>query len=61
MMDRKTDVVNMKITSNDGENVEDTTLLKPGAKDSLSGDNVTESFEGSVSVKGLAGKAGGLK
>ena len=42
---RHADVLGMKITSNDGSYVEDTTLCKPGAKDGLSGTNVTEPFE----------------
>lgn len=46
---RNSDVLGMKITSNDGSCVEDTTLCKPGAKDSIgSGSNVTEPFEPSA-------------
>lgn len=41
---RTADVLGMKITSNDGERVEDSTLNKTGAKDSISGTNVTEPF-----------------
>lgn len=51
-MDRNSDVPGMKITSNDGKEVRDTTLLKPGAKDSLSGENSTVPFEPSQSLKG---------
>lgn len=47
---RKSDVLSMKITSNDGQRVEDTTLCKPGAKDGLSGTNVTEPFTTTFSV-----------
>ena len=51
----------MKVTSNDGKNVEDTTLLKPGAKDSLSGTNVTEAWAPSASAKGaVKGPVGGM-
>ena len=46
---RKGDVLGMKVTSNDGKFVEDTSLCKPGAKDSIgSGSNVTEPFEPSA-------------
>lgn len=41
---RSADILGMKVTSNDGVRVEDSTLCKPGAKDSLSGTNVTEPF-----------------
>lgn len=47
---RHADVLGMKITSNDGQRVEDTTLCKPGAKDSLSGTNVTEPFTTNFTV-----------
>ena len=42
---RKGDVLGMEVTSNSGEFVQDTTLCKPGAKDGLSGTNVTEPFQ----------------
>lgn len=43
------DVLGMKVTSNDGERVEDSTLCKPGAKDSIGGEsNVTEPFQPSA-------------
>lgn len=42
---RKGDVLGMEVTSNSGKFVEDTTLCKPGAKDSLSGTNATVPFE----------------
>lgn len=46
---RKGDVLGMKVTSNDGKFVEDTSLCKPGAKDSIgSGSNVTKPFEPSA-------------
>ena len=45
---RSGDVLGMEVTSNSGSYVEDTTLLKPGAKDSLSGTNVTQPFEPSA-------------
>lgn len=51
----KGDILGAKITSNDGQRVEDTTLLKPGAKDSLSGTNVTEPFAPSQSINGPFG------
>jgi hypothetical protein len=46
-MDMRTgDVLGMKVTSNDGKFVQDTTLCKPGAKDSIGREsNVTEPFE----------------
>lgn len=49
---RNADVLGMKITSNDGSYVEDTTLTKPGAKDSIGREsNVTEPFQpSSVSI-----------
>ena len=49
---RNTDILGMKITSNDGQYVEDTTLCKPGAKDSIGREsNVTEPFQpASVSI-----------
>jgi len=56
---RHADVLGMKITSNDGSRVEDTSLTKPGAKDSLSGTNVTEPFTGSVDI-GKMGPFGGM-
>jgi hypothetical protein len=49
-MNRQTTIETMKVSANDGRNVSDTTLLKPGAKDSLSGENSTVPFSGSVSV-----------
>lgn len=46
---RHADVLGMKVTSNDGQYVEDTTLCKPGAKDSIGGEsNVTTPFEPSA-------------
>lgn len=52
----------MKVTSNDGKYPAEGTSLKPGAKDSLSGDNVTESFSPSASAKdAVKGKLGGMK
>lgn len=56
---RHADVLGMKVTSNDGKRVEDTDLLKTGAKDSLSGTNVTEPFTGSVDI-GKMGPFGGM-
>lgn len=49
------DILNAEVTSNSGTRVEDTTLLKPGAKDSLGGTNVTERFEPSASIPGPYG------
>lgn len=61
-MDRKTDVFNMKITSNEGVNPFDNPQLKPGAKDSLSGTNTTEQWAPSASAKdAVKGKVGGMK
>jgi hypothetical protein len=43
---RKGDVLGMEVTSNDGKFVEDTSLCKTGAKDSIGGEsNVTQPFE----------------
>ena len=38
------DILGMKVTSNDGERRDEHDLYKMGAKDSLSGTNVTEPF-----------------
>lgn len=52
------DILGATITSNDGTRVEDSTLTKPGAKDSLSGTNVTEPFAPTAKI---AGPFGGMK
>jgi hypothetical protein len=53
------DILGAKITSNDGSYVEDTTLCKPGAKDSIgSQSNVTEPFAPSQPI---GGPYGGMK
>lgn len=49
------DILGAKVTSNDGTRVEDSTLTKPGAKDSLSGTNVTEPFSPSQAINGPFG------
>lgn len=54
------DILHATVTSNDGKRVEDTTLCKPGAKDSIGGTNVTVPFERSVDV-GAIGGFGGMK
>lgn len=59
-MNRSTDVINMKITSNEGVTMHDNPQLNPGAKDSLSGTNTTEAWTPSASAKGaVKGKLGG--
>lgn len=45
----------MKITSNEGVNMQDNPQLKPGAKDSLTGTNVTEAWSPSEKVAGPFG------
>lgn len=60
-MNRNTDVVNMKITSNEGVNMQDNKQLKPGAKDSLGGTNTTEAWTPSASAKtAVKGPLGGM-
>jgi hypothetical protein len=54
-MNLKENILSADCSINDGKNVEDTTLLKAGAKDGLSGTNVTKPFEGSYSCKGPFG------
>lgn len=49
-------ILDAKITSNEGVNPEDNPQLKPGAKDSIGREqNVTERFETSFSPKGPFG------
>jgi len=55
------DILGAKITSNDGEEREGSDLVKPGAKDSIGGTNVTEPFEPSFDVEGIGGFGGEKK
>ena len=60
-MDRKTDIINMSDPGKGGVNPFDNPQLKPGAKDSLSGENQLTPFAPSASVQSVAGKPGGMK
>lgn len=55
-MDRNTDVCAMQITTNStGVNPEDNPQLKPGAKDSIGGENSTVPFEPMQKITGPFG------
>lgn len=61
-MDRNTDVVKINPTSLKGVNPWDNPQLKPGAKDSISGENNIQPFAPSASAKNaVKGKLGGEK
>lgn len=61
-MDRKTDVLKYNPKPNEGVNPFDNPQLKPGAKDSISGENVIQPFAPSASAKdAVKGKLGGEK
>lgn len=57
-MGRDNKTWDLKITSNDGVNPVDSKLTDPGAKDGLSGTNVTEAFSTDQSIKKMGGFGG---